>query len=68
MAGSYCYISRGDTARIGYARVSSFDQDYAMQAARLKVAACEIIRKEKASGKTRAGPLSSFGPATNSWW
>ena len=42
-------------ARIGYARVSSFDQDHATQAARLKAAGCEIIRKEKASGKTRAG-------------
>ena len=42
-------------ARIGYARVSSFDQDHATQAARLKAAGCEIIRKEKASGKTRGG-------------
>ena len=42
-------------AKIGYARVSSFDQDHATQAARLKDAGCEIIRKEKASGKTRAG-------------
>src|SRR5215813_12608403 len=45
----------GDMARIGYARVSSFDQDHTTQAARLKAAGCEIIRKEKASGKTRAG-------------
>jgi len=42
-------------ARIGYARVSTFDQDHATQAARLKAAGCEITRKEKASGKTRAG-------------
>jgi DNA invertase Pin-like site-specific DNA recombinase len=42
-------------AKIGYARVSSFDQEHATQAARLKAAGCEIIRKEKASGKTRAG-------------
>src|SRR5258708_16453947 len=42
-------------ARIGYARVSSFVQGQATQAARLKAAGCEIIRKEKASGKTRAG-------------
>jgi DNA invertase Pin-like site-specific DNA recombinase len=41
-------------AKIGYARVSSFDQDHATQTARLKAAGCEIIRKEKASGKTRA--------------
>ena len=42
-------------ARIGYARVSSFDQDHATQASRLKAAGCEIIREEKVSGKTRAG-------------
>src|SRR5215468_2467834 len=42
-------------ARIGYARVSSFDQDHAIQTARLKAAGCEIIRKEKATRKTRAG-------------
>ena len=41
--------------KIGYARVSSFDQDHATQEARLKAAGCEVIRKEKASGKTRAG-------------
>jgi DNA invertase Pin-like site-specific DNA recombinase len=39
-------------ARIAYARVSSFDQDHATQAVRLKAAGCEIIGKEKASGKT----------------
>jgi DNA invertase Pin-like site-specific DNA recombinase len=42
-------------ARIGYARVSSLDQDHATQTARLKAAGCEVIRKEKASGKTRTG-------------
>jgi DNA invertase Pin-like site-specific DNA recombinase len=41
--------------KIGYARVSSFDQDHATQQARLKAAGCEVIRKEKASGKSRAG-------------
>jgi hypothetical protein len=43
---------RRGMARIAYARVSSFDQDHATQAVRLKAAGCEIIGKEKASGKT----------------
>ena len=42
-------------ARIGYARVSTLDQDHATQHARLKAAGCEVIRKEKASGKSRDG-------------
>src|SRR5215213_4084207 len=41
--------------RIGYARVSTLDQDHATQAARLKAAGCEIIRAEEASGKGRKG-------------
>src|SRR6266853_265779 len=42
-------------SRIGYARVSSLDQDHATQEARLRAAGCEVVRKERASGKTRAG-------------
>jgi DNA invertase Pin-like site-specific DNA recombinase len=41
--------------KIGYARVSTRDQDHATQEARLKTAGCEIIRAEKASGKSRDG-------------
>ncbi len=44
-----------DVAKIGYARVSSDDQDHATQEARLKAVGCEIVRSEKVSGKSRAG-------------
>ena len=42
-------------ARYGYARVSSTDQDYATQEARLREAGCKVVRTEKASGKSRDG-------------
>ena len=38
---------------IGYARVSTADQDTAIQVAELKVAGCTVIREEKRSGTTR---------------
>lgn len=38
--------------RFGYARVSSTDQDLAIQIAKLKAAGCEVIRSEKLSGKS----------------
>jgi len=41
--------------RYGYARVSSTGQDYTTQEARLRDAGCEVIRTEKASGKSRDG-------------
>ena len=42
-------------ARVGYARVSTTDQDLSAQIERLKAAGCEIIRSEKVTGTTRKG-------------
>jgi DNA invertase Pin-like site-specific DNA recombinase len=42
-------------ARIGYARVSTLDQDLASQVERLRAEGCEIIRSEKVSGASRDG-------------
>ena len=40
---------------IGYARVSTTDQDLSIQEAALKAAGCQVIRAEKRSGTTTEG-------------
>lgn len=42
-------------ARIGYARVSTIDQDLDTQLSKLKLEGCDIVRSEKVSGASRAG-------------
>lgn len=41
--------------QIGYARVSTTDQDASTQVERLKAAGCGIVRQEKVSGRSRDG-------------
>jgi DNA invertase Pin-like site-specific DNA recombinase len=55
-------------ARIGYARVSSVDQDLENQLAKLKSEGCEIIRSEKISGASRAGRTELATARAMSWW
>lgn len=43
------------TTTIGYARVSTDDQDCAIQEAALRAAGCTVVRSEKRSGTTTAG-------------
>jgi DNA invertase Pin-like site-specific DNA recombinase len=57
----------------GYARVSSIDQDLALQRAALKAAGCHVIRAEKASGTRRNGrtelqTLLEFLRGATHWW
>ena len=41
--------------KIGYARVSTTDQDLTVQLEALKAAGCEVVRSEKVSGTSREG-------------
>lgn len=42
-------------AKIGYARVSTIDQDLETQLVRLRGEGCEVVRAEKISGASREG-------------
>lgn len=42
-------------ARIGYARVSTIDQDLEIQLTKLRSEGCEVVRDEKVSGGSREG-------------
>ncbi|EPY02310.1 recombinase family protein [Magnetospirillum fulvum] len=42
-------------SKIGYARVSTTDQDTGIQVAALRAAGCEVVREEKASGTSTEG-------------
>ena len=41
--------------KIGYARVSTLDQDLSLQLAALKAAGCDVVRSEKQSGTSTEG-------------
>lgn len=43
------------STKFGYARVSTDDQDLTIQREALKAAGCDIVREEKASGKSTEG-------------
>jgi hypothetical protein len=43
------------TSKIGYARVSTFEQGLDLQIAALKAAGCDVVRAEKRSGTSTKG-------------
>jgi len=45
---------------IGYARVSTTDQDLSIQEAALKAAGCDTVRVEKRSTRQRRGTVLDF--------
>jgi len=60
-------------ARIGYARLSTTDQDFDIQNERLKTAGSEFIRSETGSGASRKGrseleTIMQFCTRATNWW
>jgi hypothetical protein len=45
---------------VGYARVSTTDQDLSIQEAALRAAGCDTIRAEKRSGTTTQGEIGEY--------
>ena len=51
----------------GYARVSTIDQDLAIQEEKLHAAGCRVVRAEKKSGTDREG-RSELRVPSRMWW
>ena len=52
--------------KIGYARVSTFEQGLDVQIAALKAAGCDVVRAEKRSGTSTQGATSCAPSSTSS--
>jgi hypothetical protein len=59
-------IGQKMTSKIGYARVSTFEQDLDVQIAALKAAGCDVVRAEKRSGTSTKARTSCARCSTSS--